>query len=194
MITILAFTGLIIHKPEMFGIFDFKGVVLVHNILSGLLVTNAALALFYNLVSGDIQRFLPEPKGFFNQMMVQVKFYIGWNTRWGWPHPMEKTRENRLNVLQKITYFGILNVLLPLQVITGTLMWGVSRWPTFAAKLGGLPLLAPFHTLVAWSFVSFIIAHVYLTATGHTPLAGIKSMIVGWDDVEVHSDNHEEVE
>ena len=60
----------------MFGIFSFKGVVLVHNILSGLLVTNAALALFYNLVSGDIQRFLPEPKGFFNQMMVQVKFYI----------------------------------------------------------------------------------------------------------------------
>ena len=63
-----------------------------------------------------------------------------------------------------------------------------------AAALGGLPFLAPFHTLVAWAFVAFIIAHVYLTTTGHTPMAGIKSMIVGWDDVEVHSHNHEEEE
>lgn len=192
-ITLLAITGLIIHKPEMFGFFSFKGVVLVHNILSAILVGNAILALFYNLVSGDIQRFLPEPKGFFNQMVLQAKFYLGGIFR-GEPHPFEKTRKKRLNVLQKITYLGILNVLLPLQVITGALMWGVSRWPELAGALGGLPLLAPFHTLVAWTFVAFIIAHVYLTTTGHTPMAGIKSMIVGWDEVEIHSHNHEEDE
>jgi thiosulfate reductase cytochrome b subunit len=190
-ITLLAFTGLIIHKPEMFGIFSFKGVVLVHNILAATLAANAVLALFYNLVSGDIQRFLPEPKGFFNQMALQAKFYLNGIFK-GEEHPFEKTREKRLNVLQKITYLGILNVLLPLQGLTGILMWGVSRWPQFANALGGLPFLAPFHTLVAWTFVSFIIAHVYLTTTGHTPMAGIKSMIVGWDDVEVHTHNHEE--
>ncbi|MEJ2759493.1 MAG: cytochrome b/b6 domain-containing protein, partial [Anaerolineales bacterium] len=44
-IFILAFTGLVIHKPEMFGMFSFKGVVLVHNIMAGLLVANAVLAL-----------------------------------------------------------------------------------------------------------------------------------------------------
>ena len=71
-------------------------------------------------------------------------------------------------------------------------MWSVQQWPELAAKLGGLPLLAPIHTLVAWSFVAFIIAHVYLTTTGHTPMAGIKSMIVGWDDVEVHAAHEEE--
>jgi thiosulfate reductase cytochrome b subunit len=192
-ITILAFTGLIIHKPEMFGIFSFNGVVLVHNIVAATLAINAVLALFYNLVSGDIQRFLPEPQGFFNQMVLQGKFYLNGIFK-GEEHPFEKTRVKRLNVLQKITYLGILNVLLPLQGLTGILMWGVSRWPEYAAKLGGLPFLAPFHTLVAWSFVSFIVAHVYLTTTGHTPLAGIKSMFVGWDEVEVHSDSHAEEE
>jgi thiosulfate reductase cytochrome b subunit len=55
-----------------------------------------------------------------------------------------------------------------------------------------LPFLAPFHTLVAWTFGSFIIMHVYLTTTGHTPLAGIKSMIMGWDEVEVHPHTQEE--
>ena len=50
----------------------------------------------------------------------------------------------------------------------------------------GLPFLAPFHTLIAWTFASFIVGHVYLTTTGYTPLAGIKSMMMGWDEVEVH--------
>jgi len=82
--------------------------------------------------------------------------------------------------------------LLPLQIITGALMWGVQRWPELAASLGGLPFLAPFHTLIAWLFASFVVAHVYLTTTGHAPLAGIKSMIMGWDEVEVHHPAKEE--
>jgi thiosulfate reductase cytochrome b subunit len=190
---ILAFTGLVIHKPEMFGIFHFKGVVLVHNIMAALLVANAALALAYNLLSGDIKRFIPEPRGFFNQSIIQTRYYLSGIFK-NEPHPFEKTREQRLNPLQQVTYFMVLNVLLPLQTITGILMWGVQRWPQISNRFGGLPLLAPFHTLISWSFVAFIILHVYLTTTGHTPMAGIKSMIVGWDEVEVHSPEPESTE
>jgi thiosulfate reductase cytochrome b subunit len=91
-----------------------------------------------------------------------------------------------MNPLQQITYFAILNVLLPLQILTGLFMWGAQRWPDLVISLGGLPFLAPLHTLVSWLFASFIILHVYLTTTGHEPLAGIKGMIMGWDEVEVH--------
>ena len=80
-------------------------------------------------------------------------------------------------------------MLLPLQVITGILMWGAQRWPDLAARLGGLPFLAPFHTLVAWLFAAFIVMHVYLTTTGHKPLTDIQAMITGWEDVEVHEDH-----
>ena len=58
--------------------------------------------------------------------------------------------------------------------------------------LGGLPVLAPVHTLTAWLFASFIIGHVYLTTTGAKPLDGIQAMITGWEDIEVH--NHSESE
>ena len=170
----------------MFGAFSFKGMVLVHNITAAILLLNALLALLYNLISGDIKRFIPEPHGFFNQMIVQAKYYLNGIFK-GDEHPFEKTREKRLNPLQKITYVAVLNILLPLQVLTGILMWGVQQFPEIAQKLGGLPFLAPFHSLIAWSFISFIILHVYLTTTGHTPTAGIKSMIVGWDEVEVHT-------
>ena len=76
-------------------------------------------------------------------------------------------------------------MLLPLQIITGVLIWGAQVWPEWAQLLGGLPVLAPLHTLIAWLLASFIVMHVYLTTTGHTVLGGIESMINGWDEVEI---------
>jgi thiosulfate reductase cytochrome b subunit len=186
-ILLLVVTGLIIHKPDLFGAFSFRYIVQVHNIVAAILVTNAALALFYHVVSGEIRQFLPEPHGFFNQAVEQAKFYLG-GIFSGEEHPFEKTPQHKLNPLQQITYLGLLNVLLPLQIITGALMWGAQRWPEIAARLGGLPFLAPVHTLVAWLFASFVVMHVYLTTTGHEPLASIRGMVLGWDEVEAEAE------
>jgi Ni/Fe-hydrogenase b-type cytochrome subunit len=186
-ILLLIATGLIIHKPHIFGIFNFAYVVQVHNVLGFILLINAALALFYTVASGTIQRFLPEPRDFFGRAIAQAMYYSR-GIFAGEPHPLEKTRENRLNPLQQMTYLAILNILLPAQVITGVLIWGMQKWPQLAAALGGLQVLAPIHTLVAWAFAAFIVMHVYLTtAAGETPGAGIKSMISGWEEVEEHA-------
>ena len=190
-IVLLLFTGLIIHKPDLFGIFSFNGMVVMHNVLATILALNAIFALFYHLASGEIRQFLPEPRGFFGQSIQQAKFYLRGIFK-GDPHPFEKTADRKMNPLQQVTYVAILNVLLPLQGITGILMWGAQRWPEIANKLGGLPFLAPFHTLVAWTFASFIVMHVYLTTTGHTPLAGIRAMMMGWEDLETNDTLSEE--
>jgi len=142
------------------------------------------------MVSGEIKQYIPHPRGFFDQTLTQATYYLKGIFK-GEEHPFEKTAKKKLNPLQQVTYFGILNVLLPLQGITGILIWGAERWAPLSNSLGGLSFLAPFHTLTAWLFGSFIVMHVYLTTTGHTPLAGITSMIVGWDDVEVHEHNAE---
>jgi thiosulfate reductase cytochrome b subunit len=180
----LLFTGLVIHKPEILGFLSFRYIVLVHNILAGILVVNAGLALFYHLASGEIRQFLPRPVGFFDQAIVQARFYLG-GIFLGEPHPFAKTPQSKLNPLQQITYLGILNVFLPLQILTGILMWGAQQWPEIASRVGGLPFLAPFHSLVAWFFAAFIVAHVYLTTTaGPRPLSSIKAMMLGWEEVE----------
>ncbi|MBI5960713.1 MAG: cytochrome b/b6 domain-containing protein [Chloroflexi bacterium] len=189
-IMLLILTGLIIHKPDLFGAFSFSGVVLVHNILAAILVINAGLALFYHLASGQIRQFLPEPHGFFGQSFAQAIYYARGIFN-GDPHPMQKTPDRKMNPLQQLTYLAILNILLPGQIITGAMMWGAQTWPDLADQLGGLPFLAPLHTLIAWTFATFIVAHVYLTTTaGHTPAAGIQSMITGWDHIETHDENH----
>jgi thiosulfate reductase cytochrome b subunit len=185
-IILLIFTGLVIHRPDMLGMFNFRNIVWLHNMLALILVINAAMSLFYHLTSGAIQQFIPRPYGFFDQSIQQAKFYL-YNIFKGGPHPMEKRKDQKLNPLQQVTYFWLLNVLLPLQIITGGLMWGVQQWPQVAGLAGGLPVLAPVHTLVAWLFATFIVAHVYLTTTGPSVLTDIKAMITGWEDVEVHA-------
>ena len=124
----LIFTGTVIHKPDMFSAFSFNAVVFFHNAFALILVVNATLAAFYHLVSGEIRQFLPEPRGFFGKMFAQVKYYA-WGIFRGQPHPFEKTPDSKLNPIQQLTYFGLLNVLLPLQVITGILMWGCATYP-----------------------------------------------------------------
>ncbi len=92
--------------------------------------------------------------------------------------------------MQQITYLIILDVLLPLQVLTGILICGAQRWPQTAQYLRGLMFVVPLHALTAWMFVAFLIMHIYLTTTGHTPLANLKAMVGGWEEVAVQA-NHE---
>ncbi len=184
-IVILLFTGLIIHRPDIFGAFSFRGVVTLHNVLAAILMINALLAIFYHIANNRMQEYIPRPYGFFDDAITQAKYYMGGIFK-GEGHPFEKRPDNRMNPIQKITYFGILNVLLPLQMITGALMWGVQKWPLFANALGGLPFLAPFHSLVAWMFGTFIVVHVYMTTTGATPLEAMRGMVTGYEEVEVH--------
>jgi thiosulfate reductase cytochrome b subunit len=192
-IVILLCTGLIIHRPEIFGAFSFGGVVIIHNVMAAILAINAILALFYHLATENIRRYIPHPHGFFDDTFKQLLYYTRGIFEGG-RHPFEKTPGRRLNPLQQATYFMILHILLPLQGLTGIFMWGVQKWPQAANLFGGLPFLAPFHSLVAWTFATFIVAHVYLTTTGATPFEAIRGMVTGYERVEVHEHVEEESE
>jgi thiosulfate reductase cytochrome b subunit len=181
-IVLLLFTGLIIHRPDIFGVFSFRGVVTIHNVLAVILVFNALLSVFYHIASGRVKEYIPRPYGFFDDAILQAKYYTIGIFK-GEPHPFEKRPDDRMNPIQKAMYFMILNVLLPLQIITGALMWAVQQWPEIA---GGLPILAPFHSLIAWMFATFILVHVYMTTTGVTPLEAMRAMVTGYEEVEVH--------
>lgn len=189
-IIILLFTGLIIHRPDLFGAFSFRGVVTVHNVMAVLLAVNAALALFYHIATDRLKEFIPRPYGFFDDAILQAKYYISGIFK-GEPHPFEKRPDSRMNPIQKTTYFMILNVLLPLQGLTGILMWAVQKYPQVANLFGGLPILAPAHSLIAWMFATFILVHVYMTTTGATPLEAMRAMVTGYEEVEVHDEKVE---
>ncbi|MCX7754447.1 MAG: cytochrome b/b6 domain-containing protein [Anaerolineales bacterium] len=189
-ILFLLLSGLVIHRPDMFGAFSFPHMVLIHNVLAAILILNFLFALFWHVTTGEVRQYIPnflKPVGIINDMVVQIKFYTIGIFK-GEPHPFEKRREKKLNPLQQFTYFGLLTVLLPLQMLSGALMWGVQQWPQIASWFGGLPFLAPLHSLIAWLLGAFIVGHVYLTTTGATPLEAMRAMVTGWEEVE--SEHH----
>lgn len=183
-IGILIVTGIVIHWPNNATAFGWM--IVAHNVAAAILVINAAIALVDAVATGSVKRFIPHPQGFFSQAIDQAVYYAK-GIFLGEPHPHEKRVGARLNPLQQATYLVILNILLPGQVITGILIWGAQRWPDFTSRLGGLGFLLPIHNLIAWLFAAFLILHIYLTTTGVTPLASIKGMVTGWEEVEVSS-------
>ena len=89
-IILLLLTGLVIHRPDLFGMFSFPHMVTLHNLLAIVLIANAGLALFWHLASGQIRQFIPRPYGFFDQAIVQAKFYLHGIFK-GHEHPFDKT-------------------------------------------------------------------------------------------------------
>lgn len=180
----LLLTGFRIHYSGFNWWLPLPDAVRVHNFFAVVLAVNAFLALFHHLAGNAIRQFLPPARGLDRKVRTQARYYLSGIFR-GHPHPEGKTPERKLNVLQQITYLLLLNVLFPMQIVSGVLIWGIARWPDFAASIGGLTLIAPLHQLGAWLFLSFFVLHVYLTTTGHTVLSNVKAMIDGYDEIAV---------
>ena len=73
-------------------------------------------------------------------------------------------------------------------------MWGVQEWPEIAGAFGGLPFLAPFHSLVAWLLPGMHVAGFWAAFWGAlvvSIVSWIGSMVFGPKgriEVRVHRD------
>ena len=179
----LTLTGLQIHFPDSVHVLGPLSLVGTHNFFAAVMFINAFLALFYHLATAAIRQFLPARHGVLEALTSQTKYYLR-DIFKGLPSPSPRSLGHKLNVLQQITYLLLLNVLFPFQILTGIAMWGVGWSPEFARWIGGLYYLAPLHNLGSWMFISFLVAHVYLTTTGHTVFAHLRGMIEGFEEVE----------
>ncbi len=199
-VIILIISGLRVHYAGGCGsILSMARAVSVHNAFALVMMVSAFLFLFYHLASAAIRQFIPPTENLSSELMRQATYYMRGIFRGG-PHPIEKSPERKLNPLQQITYLLLLNVLFPVQIVTGILIWGISRWPVLAEKIGGLSLVVPVHHMGSWLFISFLFMHLYLTTTGHTLFSNIRAMIDGYDLItdenatsgEAHAQNTQE--
>ena len=174
MLTGFEIRGLGIH------LFGFQRAVSLHNILAVALVTLIIFAIFWHITTGEWRQYIPSRK-FLREM---VAFYLTGIFK-GSPHPVKKHRMAKLNPLQRIAYLGFKVLIIPVQVTTGALYY---FYPNLQHAMGWSPsalwVIAVIHVLGAFGLVAFLIGHVYLTTTGHTPLTNIKAMITGWEDLQ----------
>ena len=103
------------------------------------------------------------------------------------PHPFRVTQLSKHNPLQRLAYLLVKLFINPLIWVSGLLyLYYNELAASKIAGLAGLNLgsIALVHTAAAFMMLAFLIGHLYLSTTGHTPLAQIKAMISGWEDME----------
>ncbi len=179
-VLLLFWSGLEIHLPGTFGILGFDKANSLHHVMGIILAINAFLALFYHVASGDIRQYLPKPQGFISDAILQAAYYVE-GIFSGKAHPFHKHPGKKLNPLQQLTYLGLLNILLPLLVVTGAMMMFPNALEWLVLWAGGLKTVAVIHSACSWLMVSFVIMHVYLSTTGKRPTHYIKGMVTGWE-------------
>lgn len=182
-ILVLLLSGFAIHTTGAKDSWPLSSWVSLHHLFALILTVNAALSLFYHLATSAIRQFLPPGENLPGAVKEQLAFYLR-GIFLGQPHPTAKTETRKMNPLQQLTYLGLLNVLFPFQLASGALLYLADAKPHWVAALGGLGALGPLHTLGSWLFLSFFVMHLYLTTTGHTPLANIRAMVTGYDELE----------
>ena len=84
--------------------------------------------------------------------------------------------------MQQVAYFSIMFLLLPLEIVTGVLLWDLDRFAVAIDASGGIKAVSAVHLLLTIFFVAFLFVHVYLTTLGHTPFTHIKAMFTGYEE------------
>ncbi len=180
LILFLALTGFEIH--DSIHLFGFEKAVSFHRIAAYLLIGLIAFSIFWHITTGEWRQYIPT----LSKLQAQIKYYSVGMFK-GEPHPTIKSVRNKLNPLQAIVYLGFKLLMAPVVILSGVLYM---FYKTFDANNMvvelGIPLewIAVIHTLGAYLLITFIIIHVYMTTTGHSLTANIKSMITGWEILE----------
>lgn len=175
LIITLLFSGFAIHGSH--ALLDFRTAVEVHEVAAWLLIALWIFAIFWHFTTGQWRQYIPTLTN-----IQRVALYYARGIFIGALHPYKVTAERKHNPLQRIAYLGVLVLINPLIWISGLLylFWG--RLEPLLPDWLALESVALAHTGGAFLMLIFLIVHVYLTTTGHTPLAHIRAMITGWEE------------
>ncbi len=179
-VLLLILSGTQIHWPDGIKIFSsFKQAVSIHNTIGLIAVADFLLWFWYNLLSKRITHYLFVPGDLRHGVPAQARYYTVGIFK-GETKPFRPAPENRFNPLQKLTYFVVMFVLVPLLLASGILFMYPMAFSGLMELFGGLKVVAGFHILLAFTLVSFLIIHLYLATIGAAVLDQYKSIITGW--------------
>lgn len=176
LIFFLAITGFEIHG--YFELFGYKAAVQYHDIAAWTFLILIVFAIFWHFTTGEWRNYIPTTK----LIKEQVQYYITGIFK-GAEHPTNKLVYNKFNPLQRIIYLGLKILVIPIMVLSG-FAYMYLNYPNEAFELNSLDVVAAIHTMGAFFLIVFVIAHIYLTTTGHKPLSSMKAMVTGWEEME----------
>lgn len=180
---LLFLTGIQLRYIGLINAVSFRTAVIAHNVLGFILIANFCLWLGFYLCSPRIRNYHAEtnPVKYFIGAVRQTVYYsygIFRNMR----EPFRPTPYRKFNPLQDMTYQLLMIILMPVQILTGILLWNLAGFPHAVAFFGGVRVINAVHVAIFIFFAFYIPAHIYLGSLGPTPLARYKEMITGYED------------
>jgi thiosulfate reductase cytochrome b subunit len=183
---LLIFTGISLQYSDTSSLLiSFQTAVITHNICGVLLSIIFLYYVYKNIRSKNYRQYLPRIKESFGDMMKQARYYLRGVFK-GEPHPFEVTPENKFNPLQRVTYFGVMFLAVPVVIISGWLLMFPELAPERIFGMGGVWPMAILHTAMGFFLSIFFVVHIYLATHGETATSNFKAMVTGW---HVHSDH-----
>ncbi len=182
----LGISGAQIRFPEYLSLFgSYKAAIELHNAAGILVAVSFSFWFFYYtcIARKMTHLYVPNREDLQHGLLRQAIFYF-FNYFRGKPNPHHATPENKFNPLQKSAYLAIMFVLVPLVSLTGILLMNVAPLRELVLLAGGLKILVGLHFLLACCLFAFLFTHVYLATLGKTPLAYVKPMWTGWEEIE----------
>lgn len=98
---------------------------------------------------------------------------------------IRKSAEDEYNSLQKLSYIGVIFMLLPLMIFSGLAMSPAmdANWPFLTEIFGGRQSARSVHFIVAFSLVLFFLVHIVMVVLSG-PVRQIKAMVFGGERTE----------
>jgi thiosulfate reductase cytochrome b subunit len=188
LIFFLAATGFEIHGTYTF--FGYENAVTYHNIAAYSFMVLIVFAVFWHFTTGEWRQYIPT----LENIRAQLNYYL-FGIFKNAHHPTKKTVLSKLNPLQKLTYFGLKILVIPVMVVSG-LLYMFYRYPLNqeiqSINIGSLNLIGVIHTAGAFMLIAFIVTHLYLITTGTTVTSNLKAMLTGYEELENEEGDEDE--
>jgi len=176
LVLLLLLTGFNIHGT--FHIFSFEQAVNIHIITAWLLMGLLVFALFWHMTTGEWKQYIPSST---NKLIAMMKYYA-LDIFMGGGHPHHKTRQSKLNPMQRLAYLSLHIAITPFTWISGLLYLYYPYWGNMGISSWSLEVIALIHTAAAFAMLAFLIVHLYLAlTTSKEPLGYLKAMLTGYE-------------
>lgn len=173
----LFFTGLRIHGSH--ELVPFGLAVTVHTYAAILLIVLWLFTTFWNFTTGQWKQYL------FKAGILNVIRFYAYGILVGEPHPYKKGLQRKQNALQSLAYMTFMTLIGPALWATGIVYLTYDLWRDMPLAGTWLAAIATLHTAAAFLIAVFVIVHVYMTTTGKTVFHYVRTMITGYDHVEL---------
>jgi thiosulfate reductase cytochrome b subunit len=180
---LLAVTGILMHYSENLESISLASLVKVHNVTSFLFLLNFLFWFIYEAATGRIKYYIRFTKALPVELFNQARYYLfGIFNKGHSPYPTSE--ERKFNPLQQVSYFFLMLFILPVQIVSGVVLYGITKNIEWITNLTAFKSIAVIHTLFSFLAVTFLIVHLYLSTTGKKLTSLLESMITGYHTVE----------